>query len=198
LSGLKLYFNPILENLIMAHLKDEHRKLIFLVFLLFTGFSTIYAESESGGENVVKNDDYEKVSQEKTEIFSSEILPVYYVKDVCKSVEFYRDILEFEFYSYHDYDTNESVKEWTKGSPAIYAELGIGSQRFALHLPRYPDSLVIGGTRLYIGVNDVRQYRSMLEEKGVEVGQIREYPWMTLFRVVDPDGHLLFFFTRPD
>ena len=133
-----------------------------------------------------------------TATFTGEVLPVFYVKDVVKSVAFYRDLLGFDHHDYYDYEAGKDVKEWTKDTPAIYAEMSSGEQLFALHLPNNTDSLVVGGMIHYFGVKDVLQHYQLLKDRGVRVGKIYERPWMTMFSVVDPDGHRIFFFTRPE
>jgi catechol 2,3-dioxygenase-like lactoylglutathione lyase family enzyme len=131
-------------------------------------------------------------------VFTSEILPVLYVKDVLRSVEFYRDSLGFDLHSYYDYELGKEVKKWTKDTPAIYAGMGAGDQKFALHRPGDPDTLAVGGARYYFGVEDVRAHRQRLIERGVDVSEIFVRPWMTMFAVEDPEGRLIFFFTRPE
>jgi hypothetical protein len=53
--------------------------------------------------------------------FTGEILPVFYVTDVMRSVEFYRDILGFEFKHFYDYDKGDQVKTWESDEPPIWA-----------------------------------------------------------------------------
>ena len=43
----------------------------------------------------------------------------------------------------------------------------------------------------YVQVEDVDAYHAELEDRGVEVGEIRDWPWgERSFRVADPDGYL--------
>jgi catechol 2,3-dioxygenase-like lactoylglutathione lyase family enzyme len=143
----------------------------------------------------------EKVAQkpsgfEKSQ-FTGEILPVFYVRDVLASVEFYVDKLGFTCHHYYDHVTGESVFEWTRTEPLIYAEMRAGDQKFALHRASQPESLMVGGMRHYFGVTDVQKHHRVALQRGLEAGDIIERPWMHMYRVEDPDGHELFIFTRP-
>ena len=129
--------------------------------------------------------------------FDGEVLPVFYVRDVLASVAFYVDTLGFVCHHYFDHINGGSVFEWTYDEPPIYAEMRAGNQKFALHQASNPDSLVVGGTRHYFGVTDVREHHRKVAAMGVKVGDLIERPWMHMYRVVDPDGHELFIFTRP-
>jgi uncharacterized glyoxalase superfamily protein PhnB len=129
--------------------------------------------------------------------FTSEILPVFYVTNSLKSVEFYQ-LLGFEFNHFHDYDTGESVKEWKKDTMPIYAQMSSGDQKFAIHLIRETDTLKVDGMRHYFGVKDVDKHYKTVKENGTEVSQMYDRPWMRMFYVTDPDGHVIFFFTRPE
>lgn len=138
-----------------------------------------------------------QTSDENQTEFTGEILPVLYVRDVLASVDFYVNKLGFRFDHYFDHINGGSVKEWTADEPPLYAEMWAGDQRFALHRASQPDSLSVGGTRIYFGVRDVRAHREAAIKAGVEAGDIIERSWMHMYRVVDPDGHELFIFARP-
>lgn len=129
--------------------------------------------------------------------FDGEILPVFYVRDVLRSVAFYVDSLGFVCDHYFDHINGGSVTKWTYDEPPLYAEMRAGQQKFALHRTSNPDSLIVGGTRTYFGVTDVREHRRVVTSKGLRVGDLIERPWMNMYRVVDPDGHELYIFTRP-
>lgn len=131
-------------------------------------------------------------------MFTGEVLPVLYVRDVMASVDFYVDSLGFVCHHFFDHINGGSVTEWTYEKPPIYAEMRAGDQKFALHLASKPDSLTVGGTRHYFSVSDVQEHHRILTSRGVEVGELIERPWMHMFRVEDPDGHELYIFTRPE
>jgi uncharacterized glyoxalase superfamily protein PhnB len=130
--------------------------------------------------------------------FTGEILPVFYARDVLKSVDFYSRQLGFQLNHFHDYESGESVPTWDKPNPPIYAELDAGGQKFAIHRASVPESLTVSGMRHYFGVRDVDQHYRSVKRNGVDVGELLDRPWMRMFSVVDPDGHRIFFFTRPE
>lgn len=130
-------------------------------------------------------------------VFTGEILPVFYVKDVQASVSFYKE-LGFKFNHYHDYEKNASVKEWVKANPPIYAEMQAGTQKFAIHLlPGDTSGFFSRGTRHYFEVKDVRSHFFKLKKEGLAKGEIIERPWMIMFSITGPDGHSIYFYTRP-
>ena len=128
---------------------------------------------------------------------TGEILPVFYVKDVARSVEFYRDKLGFKFNHYYDYEKSKQVTEWKSNEKPIYAQMAAGSQIFALHLYRTPDELNNAGTIHYFEVKDVDAHYKWVTSKGAKPEPLYDRPWMRMFRVIDPDGHVIFFYTRP-
>jgi len=129
--------------------------------------------------------------------FDGEILPVFYVRDVLASVAFYVDTLGFVCHHFFDHINGGSVYKWTYDEPPVYAEMRAGNQKFALHRAPNPDSLVVSGTRVYFSVTDVRKHHDRVRAMGLEVGDMIEQPWMNMYRVVDPDGHEIYIFTRP-
>jgi hypothetical protein len=129
--------------------------------------------------------------------FTGELLPVFFVRDVLVSVAFYR-AAGFELRHFFDYDSGEQVPEWTKSEPAIWALMAAESFEFALHRTVNPDELVVGGMRHYFLVEDVDTHRRGVVARGIDAGDLIDRPWMRFFSVTDPDGHELFFGTRPD
>jgi catechol 2,3-dioxygenase-like lactoylglutathione lyase family enzyme len=128
--------------------------------------------------------------------FTGEVLPVFYVTDVRRSVEFYGR-LGFEFRHYFDYDEEREVPEWTRAERPIWALFSAGGFEFALHLTQSGDELVVVGNRHYFLVEDIDAHYGMVTGRGIEAGPLIDRPWMRMFEVVDPDGHQLFFGTRP-
>lgn len=129
--------------------------------------------------------------------FSGEYLPVFYVSDSRESVDFYGK-LGFRVNSYYDYEAGKDVEVWTKQSPPIYIEMLAADFKFALHLTPEDQELVVGGMRHYFGVADVDAHREFVTGNGITASKIYDRPWMRMFYVRDPDGHVLFFFTRPE
>ena len=129
--------------------------------------------------------------------FTGEILPVFYVSDSRVSENFYRR-LGFEVTYYHDYETGQALTVWTKAEPPIYIEMKAGELRFAIHLITEGDLLAVDGMKHYFGVRDVDVHHRNVIENGIPAGEIYDRPWMRMFTVTDPDGHALYFFTRPE
>jgi len=130
--------------------------------------------------------------------FTGDMLPVFYVIDVMKSMEFYRDVLGFEFKHFYDYDKGEQVKTWEKDEPPIWALMSAGGFDFALHLGKTEYELRVGGVIHYFEVTDVKAHYQMVKKRNtLEMSELIEKPWMTMFWVLDPDGHKLFIQTPP-
>jgi catechol 2,3-dioxygenase-like lactoylglutathione lyase family enzyme len=129
--------------------------------------------------------------------FTGEMLSVFYVNDVSKSVEFYRAILGFEFHHFWDYDKSTEVCEWEAADPPAYAEMAASDQKLALHLAREPYELNVGGVIHYFRVRDIDAHHCAVVKRGGEPNALVERPWMRMFSVTDPDGHRLFFYSPP-
>ena len=129
--------------------------------------------------------------------FTGEMLPVFYVRDVDRSVEFYRDILGFEFHHFWDYGQSKEVRQWAADSPPVYAEMAAGDLKFALHLAQQPYELQVGGVVHYFRVRDVDAHHRMVAQQGGEPTALVEHPWMRMFSITDPDGHRVFFCSPP-
>lgn len=132
--------------------------------------------------------------------FTGDVKIVFYVHDVQKSVKFYRDVLGFTFHHFHDYESGESVKEWTRANPPIYAEMSFAGRRFGLHLPQNDwEKQAVGKLKIYFRVNDLEAHHRRVEALGGNPSPLKKRPWMDMFRVSDPDGHRLYFaFTQDD
>jgi catechol 2,3-dioxygenase-like lactoylglutathione lyase family enzyme len=141
--------------------------------------------------NYLASDDEQK-SQ-----FTGELLPVFYVTDVKNSVHFYRDILGFEFHHFFDYDKGEQVKTWESDEPPIWALMSAGDQEFGLHLGKSDYELRVGGVVHYFEVTDVKSHYDMVKQNDIKMSELIEKPWMTMFWVLDPDGHKIFIQTPP-
>jgi len=59
--------------------------------------------------------------------FTGKILPVFFVTDVLRSVDFYL-ALGFEFRHFFDYAAGEKVQEWLSDRPPIWALMSAGPQ----------------------------------------------------------------------
>ncbi|MBU1049088.1 VOC family protein [Candidatus Bipolaricaulota bacterium] len=126
--------------------------------------------------------------------FTGVILPVFYVRDTSESVRFYRDICGFSVVSYYDTERGEEVETWEREDPSLFVRLRAASQEFGLHLRR-DESSGVAGTKHYFEVSDVDQHHREMATRGGHPGKIDDLPWMRLFEVIDPDGHVLVFQT---
>lgn len=129
--------------------------------------------------------------------FTGEILPVFYTSNSIRSQEFYTKV-GFELIDYFDYELGESVTEWTKSEQPIYLTMAFGTKVFGIHLIKESDSLIVGGMIHYFGVENVDIHYKIVVSNGIDASDIVDRPWMRMFYVKDPDGHILYFFTRPN
>ena len=160
--------------------------LILALLLLPTGGHLCAVEEETGNE---MGSDVDPGS------FTGELLPVFSVTDVPRSVAFY-EAAGFRFNHFFDYSTGEQVQEWLHDEPPIWALMSAESQTFALHRVPSGTDLVVGGMRHYFLMEDVDRHHELVRLGGIEPGPLTDRPWMTYFSVQDPDGHLIFFGTE--
>ena len=139
-----------------------------------------------------------KINPAKHGEFTGEILPVFYVRDVIKSVEFYRNNLGFKFNHYWDYENNKPLTEWKSKEKPVYAQMEAGSQKFAIHLFLKKEDLNSGGVIHYFEVKDVDAHYNWIQSRGFQPDSIYIRPWMRMFSVTDMDEHKIFFYTRPE
>jgi lactoylglutathione lyase len=105
-----------------------------------------------------------------------------YVRDVRRSLDFYRDLLEIPL---------EGNDRW------VEAELGGGS-RFALHAAHEGVGEPSSGTvHVDFEVDDIDAAIGRLREGGVDVGETMREEWGTAVEVTDPDGYRIFLFDPP-
>lgn len=129
--------------------------------------------------------------------FSGEVLAVFYVGDVRKSVDYYTKTLGFRFDHFYDHHSGDSVYEWTYEDAPVYAEMWAGSTRFALHLAKTTYEKNVGGMIHYFRVKDVEAHHKAVKSRGGNPGDLIDKPWMKMFSLIYPDGHRLFFQTPP-
>ena len=55
--------------------------------------------------------------------FTGEVKLVFYVQDVRRAVPFYTGALGFKFHHFYDHVSGDSVSQWTRDVPPIYAEM---------------------------------------------------------------------------
>jgi catechol 2,3-dioxygenase-like lactoylglutathione lyase family enzyme len=105
--------------------------------------------------------------------------PNFHVKDVARTVAFYRDKLGYTVVA-------------TMGEPANFALLENGGAQVAIGA-----SAEVQPSGCYIYVNGVRELHDRLTAAGLNPTPLTQQPWGLLdFVVYDPDGHMLAFGER--
>jgi catechol 2,3-dioxygenase-like lactoylglutathione lyase family enzyme len=104
-----------------------------------------------------------------------------YVRDLDRSVAFYRDVLGIPL---------ERGGDWAE---ATFRD-GV---RFALHLAHGEEELGAGTARIDFEVADLDEAIEALRSAGVEVGEIEREVWGSACEFVDPDGYRLHLFQPP-
>lgn len=119
------------------------------------------------------------------------VTPLLYVKNVSRSVEFYRDVLGFELVGFWDEARKENVREWSGPEPPGFAELRAGNLILQLHATgEDTDDGPIGGVLLHVEVDDADAYHARVQENGGRTERPKDQPWgWRQFFVTDPDGH---------
>ena len=105
-----------------------------------------------------------------------------YVKDVQRSLQFYRELLGFKL-----------IEDFRHQGISLYARLHApgGDGTIALHLAGPGVSVASEGVRLYFEVSDVDDFCHRLQKRGFYLNQLpRMMPWGWRHAYLnDPDGH---------
>jgi len=125
--------------------------------------------------------------------FTGVLLPVFYVRDALGSLSFYRDVCGFSTVPFNKHEASEGSEAESTGSP-VFIRMCAATQEFALHLNDGTYDAV-GGVRHYFAVQDVDLHHREIVRRGGSPTEIQDLPWMRLFSITDPDGHILFFQT---
>lgn len=110
--------------------------------------------------------------------------PILPVRDVRRSVAYYRDALGFE-------------RAWMYLDPPVHGGIALG--RFQLQFTLCADHDAAGGAMLMIRVDDVAGFERQHRAAGAEiVAALEDKPWgLAEYVVRDPDGHRLRFAGSP-
>jgi predicted enzyme related to lactoylglutathione lyase len=110
--------------------------------------------------------------------FRLELVPVP-VSDVDRAIAFYTE--KAGFHLDHDHTVNDQIRfvQLTPPGSACSIALGTGLTTMA------PGSV----QGLQLVVSDVHAARKELVERGVEVGEVQEFPWGSFVFFSDPDGN---------
>jgi len=101
------------------------------------------------------------------------------VSDVDRAKAFYVD--QAGFNADHDHTVSEDVRfvQLTPPGSACSIALGLG----------ITDALPGSVKGLQLVVSDIKQARAELAGRGVEVGEVQEFPWGSFVFFSDPDGN---------
>ncbi len=124
-------------------------------------------------------------------MIEGKLLPMLYVRDVPRSVGFYRDVLGFEFAGWWDEACKSYVTAPPEATPNEFAELRAGDLVLHLHVTRVDGNLPTSAASiLHLRVKDADAYYQQLAARGAECEPPRDQPWgWRQFYVTDPDGH---------
>jgi catechol 2,3-dioxygenase-like lactoylglutathione lyase family enzyme len=101
------------------------------------------------------------------------------VSDVDRAKAFYVD--RVGFHADHDHRVTEELRFVQLTPPGSACSIALGTG-----LTDTPPGSVAG---LQLVVDDVRAARAELAERGVEVGEVQEFPWGSFVFFADPDGN---------
>ena len=104
-----------------------------------------------------------------------------YVRDMQRSLAFYRDLLGIPLEGDHDWQ-----------------EATLGGTRFALHLAHADVGQPSSGTiHVNLEVADADEAAARLREAGVEARETMREEYGVAYEVVDPDGYRVYLFQPP-
>lgn len=127
-------------------------------------------------------------------MFGTDFDVMLYVRDVERSVGFYRDVLGFHSKGWWSDEAEAFVDDWQSAGEPGYAELSAGPLKVSLHASETP--VEPRGCFFHLAVDDVDAYHGRVAEKGAGASAPRDEPWgWRMFSVEDPDGHSWGFYT---
>ena len=113
-----------------------------------------------------------------------------FVRNVERSVRFYRDVMGFDFKGYWDDKSRRTVMEYIEAGSPGYAEVTILGCGIGLHLAR-PEQAIGGGAQHHLSVEDAAAAYAHLTRAGAKATEPKRQEWgATMFEVTDPDGHV--------
>jgi catechol 2,3-dioxygenase-like lactoylglutathione lyase family enzyme len=124
-------------------------------------------------------------------MLEGKVLPMLYVKSVPRSVEFYRDLLGFDFIGWWSESGATYVPDQPAGGPPDFAELVAGDLVLHLHAaPSLPDPTPAPDAILHVRVENADAYHEQVSARGGTFEPPRDQPWgWRQFYARDPDGH---------
>jgi predicted enzyme related to lactoylglutathione lyase len=101
------------------------------------------------------------------------------VSDVDRAKAFYTDKVGFN--ADHDHRVNEEIRFVQLTPPGSGCSIAIGTG--------LTDMKPGSAQGLQLVVEDIHAARAELEERGLEVGEVQEFPWGSFVFFKDPDGN---------
>lgn len=101
------------------------------------------------------------------------------VSDVDRAKSFY--VENVGFHADHDHTVSEDIRFIQLTPPGSACSIALGKG-----ITDAPPGSVVG---LQLVVDDIQQARTELTERGVEVGEVQEFPWGAFVFFADPDGN---------
>lgn len=115
-----------------------------------------------------------------------------FVSDVLKSVDYYRNVLGFEFNGYWNPKTQGVEQEWGHDEPPEYAEVLAGENRIGLRPAQGP--VQPGAVECSLEVTGIDHLHEQVRVRGGQATLPADQPWgARTFTTSDPDGHLWLF-----
>lgn len=123
-------------------------------------------------------------------MYTGHISVMLYVSDLKRSVDFYREKLDFGFIGYWDEVNHCITDDYEEAHQPGYAAVEIGESKIGLHL----DPKFEAGPRrfeLHVEIDDADALHAELSDRGIELTEPRDEPWGSrMFSATDPDGHV--------
>lgn len=117
--------------------------------------------------------------------------PLLYVSNLSRSIEFYRNVLDFKIGELFPDEEN-----------ATYAPVFIGDNKLMLSLARdsnknlHRQGLGGSGLQLFVSVDNVDESFNRINNRVTMIETIETKPWGDReFTISDPDGYLISFYT---
>ena len=110
-----------------------------------------------------------------------------YVERVDRSVEFYRDVLGFDFEGWGACADGTAAQSFEEAGRPEYVDLHAGSLSLSLH---QKDSPRPSGAVFHLRADDLESLHGRLRDMGIDSGEPTDQPWgWRMLDVLDPDGH---------
>ncbi|NIR50471.1 hypothetical protein GWO43_18350 [candidate division KSB1 bacterium] len=130
------------------------------------------------------------MASSESNLLNGRLLLLLHVKDVERSVAFYRDKLGFTFKGWWDDQTNSYVPEWTQPHKPGFSELTAGDLIVHVHINDESNNVKAGSAIFHLEVTDVDQYHKEVVARGLNADAPQDMPWgWRQYYVTDPDGY---------